>query len=92
MWKRHNGLNQRWTILYTKGKKAAATSGKNDDFGFEINKSFYFVSRMAMRRVIQVDGGGVRLKRRVRKNTGQSKQQQWYFDEKSKALKTRWYS
>jgi len=58
-WKRHNGLNQRWTILYTKGKKADRTKGFNKTFGMEMNRPFYLQSRLPMKRVLRTNSNNV---------------------------------
>jgi hypothetical protein len=55
--KRHNGLNQRWSIVYVDKKKAGPSKGINKNFGFHINRPFYIISRLPMRRVIEVVGG-----------------------------------
>lgn len=53
VWKRHNGANQRWKVVYTDKKPDVVSKGLNKDFGFEMNRPFYIMSRMAMNRVIQ---------------------------------------
>jgi hypothetical protein len=80
VWKRHNGKNQKWRILYTADKGAERTSGENKNFGFDINEPFFVVSRMPMRRVIETNSGNIYLKRRYRMNHGYIKRQQFYFD------------
>jgi hypothetical protein len=39
-WKKHNGRNQRWTIIYGTGMKVE-TKGKDSYFGLYINEPFY---------------------------------------------------
>jgi hypothetical protein len=66
VWRRHNGANQRWTIVYVDSVTDTLTKGLNKDFGFFINKPFYIVSRLPMKRVVEVVGGrNVVLKNRV---------------------------
>lgn len=51
-YKKHNGLNQRFVILYTDEKKKEPTSGLDDDFGLYRNRPFYITSKMGGRRVV----------------------------------------
>jgi len=57
VWKRHNGLNQRWRVVYLDDKKAEPTTGLDKDSGFYRNRPFFIVSRMNAHRVIEVTGG-----------------------------------
>jgi len=61
-WPKHNGANQRWTILYLEDKDEARTSGMGD-FGFKINEPFYIVSRMPFKRVVELTGSNLVIKR-----------------------------
>jgi len=84
VWKRHNGANQRWKIIYT-DQVRTQTKGMNKDFGFEVNRPFYIVSRLPMNRVLEQVGtnGYVRIRQYVAGKT----QQQWIFDE-TKTIKS----
>jgi len=55
VYNRHNGSNQKWTILYDKDEKAEATKGMGE-YGFKINEPFFIVSRMPMKRVAEAIG------------------------------------
>ena len=57
MWKRHNGLNQRWKIVYVDQATKEPTSGLNRKFGFYINRPFVIQSRLPMHRMLEVVGG-----------------------------------
>ena len=82
-YKRHNGPNQRWNIVYL-DKVVKQKSGLNSKFGFYINRPFYIVSSMPMRRVLEVVGGrNVVIRRRSNRNT-----QRWVFDQKSKTIQS----
>ena len=82
VWKRHNGRNQRWSILYTDDAKPDAKKGKNRRFNFYINRPFYIVSKLPMRRVIEVVGGrNLVIRTRSTRNT-----QKFVFDQKSKTI------
>jgi hypothetical protein len=53
------------------------TEGLNTNFGWEINRPFYMVSRLPMRRVIEAVGhNNMVIKRYVKGRIGQ----QFYFD------------
>jgi hypothetical protein len=55
----------------------------NKEFGLEINRPFYIVSKMWMRRVATLAGRKIKLQTLSRKNLGQ----QFFFDEASKTIK-----
>jgi hypothetical protein len=87
-YKRHNGLNQRFVILYTDQKKAEPTSGMDDDFGFYRNRPFYIVSRLPKRRVLTVvSGRNLVIKTKKAKHTNQL----FYFDHLTKTIKSQQY-
>lgn len=56
-WRKHNGLNQRWKILYLDDKKAEPTTGLDEESGLHRNRPFYIVSRLPKRRCVEVVGG-----------------------------------
>ena len=85
LWRRHNGPNQRWRIVYLDKKGKEPTKGLWRNFGFYINRPFFIMSRMPMRRVIEVVGG----RNLVIKNLVRSRRtQQWTFDWRSKTIKS----
>lgn len=43
-YRRHNGANQRWRIVYVDKKSKAPTKGLNKSFGFYINRPFYLIN------------------------------------------------
>ena len=90
-WKKHNGKNQQWKIVYLDSIKAGDVkkSGLDSNFGFYRHRPFFIVSRLPMKRVIQVVGGrNLVLKTRVNgRNT-----QKWVFDSKTKTIKSYHYS
>lgn len=49
--------NQKWTVVYVDKAEATMTEGLDKNFGFYINRPFYIVSRMPLRRVIEVVEG-----------------------------------
>ena len=59
--------------------------GLNEDFGFYVNRPFYIVSRLPMKRVVQCHGAThVRLNRYIVNR----KDQQYYFDPVSKTIRS----
>jgi hypothetical protein len=63
VWKRHNGWNQRWRVVYVKNAKKERTSGFDKEYGFYIMRPFYFRSRLPMQRVMELVPWYARLRR-----------------------------
>ena len=84
VWKKHGGLNQRWKVAYVDETPKEPTTGLNKAYGLEYNRAFYIVSRMPMRRVLEIVGGrNVVIATRSNKNT-----QKFFFDGKTKTIKS----
>lgn len=81
---KHNGLNQKWSVVYVKDAPKAPTQGYDKTYGFYIGRPFVLVSQLPMNYVASRNGSYMRL--RVQRST--EKDQQWYFDQKSKTLKS----
>jgi hypothetical protein len=58
----------------------------NEEFGFVIGKPFYLISRLPMKRVVESVGASQVRLRRFKGLT--YKQQQWFFDQKSKTIRS----
>jgi hypothetical protein len=84
IWGRHNKANQRWRIAYADKHRKEASKGFNRNYGFYINRAFYFRSRMPMQRIAERVGSDVRLRRYRNKQLSQ----QFFFDIKSKTIKS----
>jgi len=85
VWKRHNGANQRWKVVYTDKAKKEQTTGLNKEFGFHIGRPFYLVSRLPMKRVAEAIGASnVALKRYTKGRAAQ----QFFFDGVSKTIRS----
>jgi len=83
--KRQDNANQRWRVVYVDKASKEPTKGLNEEFGFYINRPFYLVSRLPMRRVAECVGhNNVQLKRYVTNRTAQ----QFYFDQVSKTIRS----
>lgn len=77
VYNRHNGANQRWKVVYT-DKAAVQSKGLDKDFGFDINRPFYIVSRLPTNRVIEYRGGHHLW---IKQWVMNKRSQQWVFDE-----------
>jgi len=53
---RTNGANQRWRVVYT-DKSTTQTKGLDKDFGWEINRPFYIISRLPTNRALEYQSG-----------------------------------
>lgn len=84
VWNKHGKVNQRWRIVYVDSKKDE-NKGLNKDFGFFINRPFYIISRLPMKRAISYNGSNnhIYIKSLVEDN----KQYKFVFDGKSKTIK-----
>lgn len=85
VWKRHNGPNQRWTIVYVDESPKEPTSGLYKPFGFYINRPFLIESRLPMRRVLEVVGARNIV---IRSKVYKRREQQFVFDMKTKTIKS----
>jgi hypothetical protein len=88
VWRKHNGHNQRWAVVYTDKATKEATSGYSKEWGMWISRAFYIRSRLPMRRVAETVSTDVRLRRY---HSGRSRQQTWRFDYTSKTIKSEYY-
>jgi hypothetical protein len=88
--RRHNGSNQRWTITHLDDKTAPKepTTGYSRQWGMHINRAFYLRSRLPMKRVAEVSGSNVVLRRYV---NGRKRQQTFRFDITSKTIKSEYH-
>lgn len=84
VWKKHNGLNQRWKILYLDEKQEEPTKGLDEDSGLYRNRPFYIVSRLPAKRAITVHSN--RLVIRKMKRDDQS--QLFFFDHLTRTIKS----
>jgi bacillopeptidase F (M6 metalloprotease family) len=83
--KRADRANQRWKVVYLDKAKKEPTSGLNEEFGFYINRPFYLISRLPMRRVAQCHGANNIALNRWLKNR---KDQMFVFDGVSKTIRS----
>lgn len=82
VYRQHGKANQRWNIVYVDSSKDQI-KGLNKDFGFYINKPFFIVSRMPMRRAMEIQNNGRMVISTLEKN---NKRQIFTFDGKTKTI------
>jgi hypothetical protein len=82
---KHGKANQKWKVLYVDKAKPVPTKGFDEKFGFHINRPFYFVSRLPMKRVVECVGANNLRLNRWRKN---KTQQQFFYDSVSKTIRS----
>jgi hypothetical protein len=88
LWKRHNGWNQRWRVVYVDKSKKMLGKGKyNGRFGFHIMRPFVMRSRLGVRRVIECVSNAYLRSKKYYHNR---KAQHFVFDNKSKTVQG-WY-
>jgi len=84
MWNKHNGLNQQWDIVYADSLPADLKKGDmNPDFNLYIERPFYVVSAMKSERYLDIVGNNM-----VIKTPNGFKSQVWYFDQRTKTIKS----
>jgi len=66
-WGQHKGANQRWKIVYLDKAAKEPTTGLNKEFGFHMNRPFYLVSRLPMKRVAECVGANNMVLKRYTK-------------------------
>jgi hypothetical protein len=85
VYKKNGSAAQKWTIIYEDKKGRTKTRGMNEKANIEINRPFYLRSRMPMQRVVECWGANnIILSDFIKDRRGQ----QFFFDEKSKTIKS----
>jgi hypothetical protein len=85
MWKRHNGKNQQWKVVYEGTEVELKDKGLVEDFGLYIHRPFYLVSRLPMKRVVEAIGANNLV---IRKYVKGRKAQQFRFDVTSSTIRS----
>ena len=84
VWNKHNGLNQRWNIVYADQDKEEPKDGEFlPDFGVYAGRHFYVQTRLESGRYIDIVGNAILIKTPNGFDT-----QKWYFDLKTKTIKS----
>jgi hypothetical protein len=82
VWKKNGSKAQSWKLVYKDDLKIQ-TKGLNKDFGLQIEKPFFIVSKMWMNRVVEAVGASnLALKTLNRANKGQ----QFFLDDKTQTI------
>lgn len=89
VWGRHNGMNQRWRIIYLDEKAAEPTTGVDEDSGLYRNRPFYIISRLAKHRALTVKHAS---QLRITKKTKDAASQLFYFDHLTRTIKSKQYT
>lgn len=83
--KKKGVLNQQWDILYVDEMAPEPAKGQlNKDFGMYVQRPFHIVSKMASGRYLDIHGKNLVIRTQNRRLT-----QQWWFDQKSLTIKSR---
>jgi hypothetical protein len=70
VWKRHNGLNQQWDVIYADKWKRDPKKGElNKDFGIYVDRTFLIKSMLRSGRFIDLIGRGLVIKTSNGRNT-----------------------
>ena len=86
MYKKHGKINQQWDIVYADEWKAEPKKGElNSDFGMYVERDFHIVSAMPSHKYVDL----ISNRNMVVKTSNGRKTQIWYFDQKSRTIKTR---
>jgi hypothetical protein len=86
-WKRHGKVNQQFDIIYADEWKRDPIKGElSPDYGLYVDRTFYVVSHMSGRRYLDV----VNNRNMVIKTRNARKTQLWWFDQRSRTIKTRY--
>ena len=84
VWNRHNGLNQKWDIIYVDAMPREPRKGElNKDFGLYVQRPFHIVSLMKSRRYLDLLNRNL-----VIKTPNGFKTQVFWFDQRSKTIKS----
>jgi hypothetical protein len=84
--RKNSKIYQQWDLIYVDEYPKEPVKGElNKEFGFYVERDFYIVSQMKSNRYLEV----IDNKQVVIKTPNGNKGQTWYFDQKSKTVKTR---
>jgi hypothetical protein len=83
---RHGKVNQQFDVIYADEWKGEPTKGQfSPDYGLYVDRTFYIVSRMKGGRYLDL----INNRNMVIKTRNGRKTQLWWFDQKSRTIKTR---
>jgi hypothetical protein len=83
--KKHNNRNQKWDVVYVKEMPAELKKGDmNTEFGLKVDSDFHIVTKMQSGRYVDLIGNKL-----VLKTSNSFSSQKWYFDNKTKTIRSR---
>jgi hypothetical protein len=83
---KHGRINQQWDLIYVDEYPEEPKKGElNKEFGFYVERDFFVVSMLPENRYLEV----INNINMVIKTSNGNKGQKWYFDQKSKTVKSR---
>lgn len=84
-WKKHNGLNQQWDIVYVDEAKPEPTKGQmSPKWGFIVERPFYIISELkSNRHLTQLSSS----RNAIIKTPNGNNSQKFYFDQKTRTIK-----
>jgi len=82
VWKKNGSKAQSWKVTYTSDLKIQ-TKGLNKEFGLEIERPFYIVSKMWLNRVVECVGASNLV---LKARRGNYKGQQFFLDDKTQTI------
>ena len=86
VWNKHSGLNQQWDIIYADEYPEEPKKGElNEEFGLYVQRPFYIISQLDENRYLDL----INNRNMVIKTQNGRKSQTWYFDQRSKTIKTK---
>jgi dipeptidyl aminopeptidase/acylaminoacyl peptidase len=86
VYNKHGRINQQWDLIYADEYPDEPTKGQlNKEFNFYVERDFYIQSQLGSQRYLSV----IDNKNIVIKTPNGQKYQIWYFDQKTKTVKTR---
>jgi len=83
VWKKNGSKAQSWKLTYTKDAAKIQTKGLNKNFGLDIERPFFIVSKMWMERTVECVGASNLVLKTLRKN---NKGQQFFLDDKTQTI------
>jgi hypothetical protein len=84
VWKMHNYKNQQWKIVYVDEDKPEPKKGElNSEFGLYVEREFHIVSNLKSGRYLDLIGNDM-----VLKTPNGFDSQKWFFDQKTKTIKS----
>jgi hypothetical protein len=85
VWKKNGSKAQNWKLTYVKDAAKIQTKGLNKNFGIEIERPFFLVSKLWMNRVVECVGAS-NLVLKTLKTT--NKGQQFFLDDKTQTIQS----